>query len=291
VSNAITHVSDTALWVATYRAIESERPDALFQDPFARLLAGERGRKIAEAMVYPKVMQWVLAIRTVAIDRLITHALTLGIDTVVNLGAGLDTRPYRMQLPADLHWIEVDFPQMILFKTERLAQEKPACRLKRIAADLSDIPLRRRIFENIGSSCRKALIVTEGVIPYLSPDDAAALSADLFAVRSFQYWIQDYRQGGMRRWVPRRVQRMFKDSPFKFDAVDWLGFFTRQGWTILENRFAVTEAERVHRPLPFIFPWSLLLFIVPRRVRERLRKASGYVLYARQSRGVYDANG
>jgi len=263
--------------------MESERADALFKDPFARLLAGDRGTKIAATMVYPKVMQWVLAIRTVAIDRLITHAITLGIDTVVNLGAGLDTRPYRMDLPPDLRWIEVDFPQMLRFKTEKLASEKPVCRLERIPADLSDVSWRRPVFERIGSESKKALIITEGVIPYLSPEDAAALSQDLFAVPSFQYWIQDYRQGGMRRWTTRRVRRLFKDSPFKFEEVDWLSFFTRQGWTILENRLAVVEAERVHRPLPFIFPWSLLMFVMPRKLRERWRKSSGYVLYAKPS--------
>ena len=43
-------VSDTARWVAYYRGLESERPDALFHDPWARRLAGERGRQMAERM-------------------------------------------------------------------------------------------------------------------------------------------------------------------------------------------------------------------------------------------------
>src|SRR5688572_32986248 len=93
---AITHVADTALWVATYRAIESRRPDALFHDPLAEILAGERGRSIAAKMPYPKAMAWTLAMRTAAIDQLIDRAVFLGVDAVLNLGAGLDTRPYRM---------------------------------------------------------------------------------------------------------------------------------------------------------------------------------------------------
>lgn len=92
-------------------------------------------------------MSWVLTIRTVAIDRLIVMAIENGVDTVINLGAGLDTRPYRMKLPSLLRWIEVDFPHMI---------------------------------------------------DYLSSEDAAALSRDLFAIPTVQYWIQDYRQGGMK---------------------------------------------------------------------------------------------
>ena len=84
--SAITHVADTALWVATYRALESERSDALFHDKLAGLLAGERGRSIAATMPYPRIMAWALVVRTVAIDELIRDAINLGIDTVVNLG-------------------------------------------------------------------------------------------------------------------------------------------------------------------------------------------------------------
>jgi hypothetical protein len=52
--SSISHVADTALWVATYRALESERPDALFHDRMAGVLAGERGKNIAAGMPYPR---------------------------------------------------------------------------------------------------------------------------------------------------------------------------------------------------------------------------------------------
>ena len=41
-------ISDTALWVAVYRARETDRPDALFRDPLAYRLAGTRGEQIAQ---------------------------------------------------------------------------------------------------------------------------------------------------------------------------------------------------------------------------------------------------
>lgn len=277
--SSITHVADTALWVATYRAIESERPDAVFHDPFAGVLTGERGRKIAAKMSYAKVMAWIMVVRTVAIDELIKRAVLLGIDTVVNLGAGLDTRPYRMDLPASLRWIEIDFPQMIQFKTEKLKTEMPVCRLEHISADLADVPLRRSIFQRIGSEAKRVLLITEGVIAYLSANEAEALSRDLFAVPSFQYWIQDYRQGGVRQMSAPKMRRLLKDSPFKFDVVDSLSFFKRQGWQILENRIAADEGERINRPFPFIFPWSLAFFVMPRKVLKKYRNATGYVMY------------
>jgi len=277
----ITNVADTALWVATYRAIESERPDALFRDPLAGVLAGERGRKIAEKISYMKFMAWLMVVRTVAIDKLIERAIAEGIDTVVNLGAGLDTRPYRMDLPPSLRWIEIDFPQMIQYKTDKLKGEVPRCRLDHIGADLSDLPLRRKLFERIGSEARKALVLTEGVIAYMSASEAESLSRDLFAVPSLQYWIQDYRQGGFRQMTSSRLRRSLKDSPFKFDVEDSLAFFGKQGWTIFEKRLAADEADRIGRPFPFIFPWSLILMALPKKAFEKFRNAAGYVMYAK----------
>ena len=265
--SSIKNVADTALWVATYRADESERPDALFQDRLAGMLAGDRGRKIAASMPYPAMMTWLLAIRTVAIDRLVLQAISLGADTVVNLGAGLDTRPYRMELPSTLRWIEVDFPNIITYKNEKLAGEKPVCRLERIAADLSDIPLRRKLFQQIGSESQSTLIITEGVIMYLSSDDAAELSRDLFAVPSFHFWIQDYRQYATKQRMPSSMKRLFKDSPFRFDKDDWLSFFVGHGWKIGEKILAHHESIRVKRPFPRIFPWSFLMLIAPKKIQ------------------------
>lgn len=277
--SAITHIADTALWVATYRALESQRPDALFHDPLADRLAGNRGRIIAATMPYPQVIAWTLAIRTAAIDTLITHAISLGIDTVVNLGAGLDTRPYRMPLPPALRWIEVDFPDIVGYKAGMLAGHTPVCQLETVAADLSDLALRRSIFERIGSEAHKALIVTEGVIAYLTAADAAILSRDLFNSPTFQYWIQDYYQGGTHRWAPRRMRHLLRETPFRFEEKDWLSFFTQQGWRILENRYRWQESERLHRPFPFVFPWSVIMLLLPEKALEVWRRASGYVMY------------
>src|SRR5947209_5000323 len=100
----IRDISDTARWVAVYRAQETERPDAVFWDPFARALAGERGEKIAQAMPFGEQNAWSFIARTVLFDRLVDKAIAGGADLIVNLAAGLDTRPYRMSLPSSLRW-------------------------------------------------------------------------------------------------------------------------------------------------------------------------------------------
>ena len=94
-SGTIEHVSDTARWVALYRAMESERPDALFHDPYARRLAGERGERILASLKQGRTWAWPMIVRTAVMDELILRGIARDrVDTVVNLAAGLDTRPY-----------------------------------------------------------------------------------------------------------------------------------------------------------------------------------------------------
>jgi O-methyltransferase involved in polyketide biosynthesis len=95
--SSVHSISDTARWVAVYRPRQSKRPDAVFGDPFPQRLAGERGQQIAASMPFAEKNSWPFVARTWLIDRLISEQVRGGIDTVVNLAAGLDARPYRMR--------------------------------------------------------------------------------------------------------------------------------------------------------------------------------------------------
>src|SRR3989454_10568535 len=143
-SGQIQHVSDTARWVALYRAMESERPDALFRDPYARKLAGERGERILASLQKGRAWAWPMIVRTAVLDELILRTIERDrVDTVLNLAAGLDTRPYRLPLAPSLRWVEVDFPDVIAYKQQQLAGERPACALEQIGAGLADAADRR----------------------------------------------------------------------------------------------------------------------------------------------------
>jgi len=113
-------ISDTARWVAVYRARENERADALFRDPLARRLAGERGEEIARSLKRQDRHEWAFNTRTYVFDELLRDELANGADMVINLAAGLDARPYRLDLPPSLQWIEVDLPPLIAYKEEVL---------------------------------------------------------------------------------------------------------------------------------------------------------------------------
>src|ERR1700722_17920798 len=115
-SGSIRNVSDTAHIIAAHRARESARPDALFHDALADRLAGERGRQFLAAS--PRIMRdsWPVVARTKLIDDLVLDPINTGCDRVLNLAAGLDPRPYRLDLAADFTWVEADLPDLLTEK-------------------------------------------------------------------------------------------------------------------------------------------------------------------------------
>jgi methyltransferase (TIGR00027 family) len=116
----IHHVQDTAIWVAMARALESERKDALFDDPLARKLAGPRGQTMVKELSRGTGGTWPIVARTHLIDSHVNEAVRDGVDAVINLAAGLDSRPYRLRLPESLTWVEVDHADVIDAKNEAL---------------------------------------------------------------------------------------------------------------------------------------------------------------------------
>lgn len=279
----IQDVSDTAFWIAHHRAQESESPDALFRDPLAARLAGERGRRIAEAMPAAPIIGWSVAIRTCIVDDYILAAVAEGVDTVLNLGAGLDTRPYRMNLPAWLRWIEADYPRIVDYKEALLINEKPRCRLERVRIDLADRPARREFFASVNAGSGRVLVLTEGVVPYLSVEEAAALADDLRALGRARYWVVDYFSPEATKY--RRSQGMdsrMRNAPFRFEPGDWQGFFREHGWQARQSRYLVEEGEKLGRVMPVPWPvnlwWAFWSLFMPAQRRQALRRFAGYIL-------------
>jgi methyltransferase (TIGR00027 family) len=277
----IRNISDTARWVAVYRARETERPDALFRDHFARRLAGERGEQIAGKMAYRSPKEsWPLVMRTYLFDELIARQVQQGADMVINLGAGLDARPYRMALPASLQWIEVDLPEILAYKEEILQNDKPACRLGRVRLDLANIGARRELFARLASKAAKALIITEGVITYLSPDEVGALAQDLAAAASFQNWVLDLASPGLLKMLQKQMPELGQaGSPLKFGPAEGPGFFTRYGWNPIDVRSILKSAARAKR-LPFIM--RIMALLPDSSGAQGSRPWSGICLFAKQ---------
>jgi methyltransferase (TIGR00027 family) len=258
----IESVSDTAFWIAHFRAVETQRADALFHDPLAAVLAGDRGKKIARSMPMSIVTGWSVAIRTYIIDDYIRQAIEQGADTILNLGAGLDTRPYRMDLPASLLWVEADYPNVIEFKEARLSGEKPRSQLEHVKIDLADRPERRHMLAQIDARAKKLLILTEGVLPYLTNEEVGSLADDLRTLDCGRQWIAEYFSPAlMNHRFRRRMRRQMKNAPFKFAPPDWFGFFEERGWHLKEIRYLGEEADRLHRPVELPLPLKMLMGI------------------------------
>jgi methyltransferase (TIGR00027 family) len=185
----IHHISETALLAAVYRAEETARRDALFRDPLAERLAGERGKAIFAATPPKGRLSWAWVTRTVLFDELILEQVRQGTDTVVNFAAGLDARPYRMELPAKLRWIEVDLPGLLSEKERLLRDEKPRCALEQAPLDLSNRERRRELIAKIAQGSGKALVITEGLLVYLSPEQVSELASDLAEQHAVKTWI------------------------------------------------------------------------------------------------------
>lgn len=280
----IAHVSDTAFWVAWYRWLETQRKDALFRDPLAGKLVGDRGRQLARHMGIERAMAWSMSLRTYIIDRYILEAIAGGVDCVVNLGAGLDTRPYRLDLQSDFLWIEVDFSNIVTFKDEVLANDKPACHLERIVCDLSQDDARKALLASLDKRGRNILVLTEGVIPYLTNEAVAALAKNLSEKTHINHWITDYFSpfflGLMSRGVI--VKQLQKNAPFQFnpgdDPDDWPRFFATNGWQMDDMRFIGEEGRKLGRDLPANWLMrAMMRFAKEERLRP-YRRMNGYAL-------------
>ena len=247
--DGLRNISDTAHWVAFYRALESERPDALFHDPFARGLAGERGAHIAEGSEFANRNAWSFVARTVLIDRFISDAVANGADMVVNLAAGLDARPYRMTLPSHLQWIEVDLPDLLAYKTGQLARETPRCALERVALDLSDVAARRELFERLSARAKSVMVVSEGLVAYLAPEEVVALAADLARTPTFIRWALDMVSPALMRMMQKTIGQDLRHAgaPFKFAPDEGPAFFERAGWKPVDVRSLLHTAATLRR--------------------------------------------
>ena len=280
----IRNVSDTARWVAAYRARETERPDALFHDPFARRLAGERGERIASAVGLgaPGVSgDWPIVVRTLLFDSFIAAEVARGVDLVVNLAAGLDMRPYRLDLPPSLRWVEVDLPGILDYKESVIGAERPRCALERVRLDLADVVARRELFGRLAAGAKRAAVMTEGLLIYLTPEEVGGLGRDLAAAGpSFERWVVDLTSPGLRRRLAHAAGPHLDaaNAPFKFSPPEGPGFFAPLGWRAIGVRSFLKEAARVRR-IPW---WMRLLTRLPEsQGRQGMKPWAAVVLLER----------
>ncbi|HEY1239468.1 MAG TPA: SAM-dependent methyltransferase [Bryobacteraceae bacterium] len=267
----VSNVSDTARWVAVYRARESARPDRLFSDPLAARLAGEHGEAIAALAPGHMRSGWPMVVRTRLMDDLVLASVRDGCDCVVNLAAGLDTRPYRLPLPASLNWIEADLPEMIEEKNRLLAAEKPVCGLHREKVDLTDTTRRADFLDRVTRASNQVLVITEGLLLYLGDDAVQSLARDLASRESIRWWILEINSPAIQQMMQRDMGDHLAQAPLKFAPPDGVAFFETLGWKAVDIHSIVREAVRFRRAPLFLRLFSLFPEPDPRNLGMRSR--------------------
>ena len=191
-------VGATATMVAASRALASQGPDPLIDDPFAdplvravgltpfiRLIDGEVSLDDDDPALNGRTRAEQMTVRTRFFDDFFIAATHAGIRQAVILASGLDTRAYRLPWPAGTVVYEIDQPQVIDFKTSTLADlgANPTAERRTVSIDLRDdwpAALRQHGFDVDQPTAWSA----EGLLPYLPPeaqdrlfDNITALSA------------------------------------------------------------------------------------------------------------------
>jgi methyltransferase (TIGR00027 family) len=237
------NVSDTARWVASYRATESAREDALFHDPYAERLAGDQGRAIARKA--PAQAGASVVVRTKLLDEMILAEIARGADRVLNLAAGFDARPLRLALPPTLTWIEADLPAILDEKDAMLADAPARCILRRERVDLADPKARDEFLASALEGANRAIVLTEGLLVYLDPADVRGLAASLAARPEVASWLFDLMSPAIVRFTARRMP--LDNAPFRFGPPEGVAFFERLGWRMDEVRNVSRECIALRR--------------------------------------------
>ena len=248
-SNAIRNVSGTAFFIAQFRAMEAAHEPPLFRDPWAAQLAGTRGLEIMQQLTGSERIAWVVSIRTAELDRMILEALARdGYDTVVSLGAGLDTRPFRLDLPEGLRWIDVDKREIIDYKRRILDDSRPRCRWETVIADLSDQDVRVRTFADLAANSRRSLVLSEGLLEYLSEEAVRQLARELRAWPVFQSWLLNlYGKAVLRPSAQWREVMARENAEIRFTPAAGAHFFDTCGWSMAESSALIDKGVQLRR--------------------------------------------
>lgn len=150
-------VGVTAVMVAAARAAETDRPDPLIRDPFAKILVADAGTGAWEYMLDDEFVSKVAetdgeiaamfqhmgnyqAVRTHFFDAFFADAVEAGIRQVVILASGLDSRAFRLPWPTGTTVFEIDQPKVLEYKAETLARHNvnPSADRREVPIDLRE---------------------------------------------------------------------------------------------------------------------------------------------------------
>lgn len=268
-----TSVGATALFVATARALEAQKPDPLVVDPFAELFCRAVGGSWVDVLDgnapdhelrnddFGGHFVNFQAARTKYFDTYFQRAAAAGARQVVILAAGLDSRAYRLSWPDGTTVYELDQPQVLDFKRQVLAEHgaQPRAHRREIAVDLREDWSQALQDAGFNPTLSSAWIA-EGLLIYLPAAaqeqlftgiDALACLGSHVAVEDGAPLPQNEYEAKVEeeRAAPEGDQRPFFQLVYNercAPAADW---FSGNGWTAVGTPLTDYFRE-VGRPLP-----------------------------------------
>jgi methyltransferase (TIGR00027 family) len=272
-----TSVGATALFVATARALEAQKPDPLAIDPFAEVFCRAVGGNAADVLDgknpehplktsdFGECFVDFQGARTRYFDNYFRQAADAGVRQVVILAAGLDSRAYRIPWPDGTTIFELDRPQVLDFKREVLAERgaEPNAERREVAVDLrEDWP---RALRDSGFDARQpSAWIAEGLLIYLpaAAQDQLFTGIDALAAPGSHVAVEDgaplppdeYAKAVEEERAavgkePAGNERLFFQLVYNEQhapAEDWFG---ERGWTSVATPLADYLRE-VGRPVP-----------------------------------------
>lgn len=176
-STKLNPVADTAYYCCGVRMQDAQRARPFCGDAYAKVFMDERGMKIFDKFKKLTLSNVNNITRCLIIDDAVKQRLARHPDlTIISIGAGFDTRPYRLK---GGHWVELDEPQIIDYKNEKLPIGQCANDLTRIAIRFADESLADKLAFLDGT--KPVLVIIEGVIMYLDQPAVAKTLSEVTA--------------------------------------------------------------------------------------------------------------
>jgi methyltransferase (TIGR00027 family) len=219
----ISTIHDTAAWAVAGRFHETCRQDALFRDPWAE-------RWIADLPQWALRPNPIVVARTHLMDCCVYQAVSEGVSTIINLAAGFDMRPYRMELPEHLRWIELDFAEVFEQKNTAISETHavPSCLVQQHEMDIRQGDVLGAFLEEEVKGV-SALVITEGLLIYLTQSEVDGLCQTLGAIPNLD-WVVDFAGKLQLQELQQKFNPRLPSSPMQFAPPVGLEYFAKFGW-------------------------------------------------------------
>lgn len=147
----------------------------------------------------------------------------------------------------------------------------------------TDPAARRALFQRLGATAHRVLVIAEGLLIYLTPEQVADLARDLNAQPSFHWWLMDIAHPRLLKLMEKTWGKTLRagNAPLIFAPAESTAFFRPHGWEETAFRPMFEESIRLKRTFPLARVWRWVMRFYPRKLREEMKRFSGVALLSR----------